>query len=146
MKIQLWNDTRTLDREIDELFRPFFALPMPRYTGGSIPPVDVFYRDGDLVVHMDLPGVELEKVKVTIERDTLVIRGERERKEKIEKQEYVQTERSYGTFERRILIPDKVDEDQIHAEYRDGVLEITVPLPKEEVVEPRAIPIQAAKS
>jgi HSP20 family protein len=143
MKIELLEDARTLDRELDELFRPFFALPLPRFAGRTVPPIDVFYRDGALVVRADLPGIDPSKVAVTVQKGTLVIRGERTRKESIANEKFVQQERGYGEFERRILIPEDVDEDQIRARYVDGVLEITIPLPKEVVAAPKAISINA---
>jgi HSP20 family protein len=144
MKLELWDDVWSLERQLDDVFRPFFAFPMtPVFAGGLIPPVDAFYKGGNLIVHMELPGIDPEKVKLTVEQDILVIRGERARREKVEKEHFVQMERSYGTFERRIAIPTGVDEAQIGAEYCDGVLEITVPLPEDTRAEPKTIPIHA---
>jgi len=144
MKIELLEDARTLDRELHELLRPFFALPVPRLPGRTVP-MDVFLRDDELVVRADLPGIDPDKVAVTVERGTLVIRGDRPREDPAAKERFVQRERSYGEFERRIVVPEDVDASQIRAGYVDGVLQITVPLPKEVVSEPKAIPINAER-
>ena len=75
----------------------------------------------------------------------LVIKGGRERREELKREDYVFTERVFGTFERRIPIPAGVDESLVKAEYRDGVLEILVPLPKATVPKHKAIPIQTGE-
>jgi HSP20 family protein len=143
MKLEVWKDFGGLERPLEDVFRPFFALPAtPFLTQTIFVPVDVFLRDSALVVHAEIPGIAPEEVKLTVEGDMLTIRGERIRSETAEKLDYVRMERTYGSFERRISIPKGVEEAAIHAEYRDGVLEITVPLPKPpEAAKPKTIPI-----
>jgi HSP20 family protein len=146
MKLEVWKDFGALERPLEDVFRPFFALPAaPFLTQTVFVPVDVFMRDSALIVHAEIPGIEPDKVKVTVEGDMLFIRGERIRSEKVEELDYVRMERTYGSFERVVRIPKGVEESAIRAEYRDGVLEVTVPLPKApEALEPKAIPIYMA--
>lgn len=143
MKLELWKDFGGLERPLEDVFRPFFALPAtPFLTQTVLVPIDVFMRDSALIVHAEIPGIEPEKVKVTMEEGMLVIRGERIQQAKVEKLDYIRMERTFGSFERRISIPEGVEEAAIRAEYRDGVLEITVPLPEAPVAPtPKTIPI-----
>ena len=62
MKLEVWDDFRTMERQIEDVFRPFFALPMPVFTGVLAPPVDAFYRDHQMIVHIVIPGIDLEKI------------------------------------------------------------------------------------
>lgn len=90
--------------------------------------MDVFKRDDDLVIRMEVPGVDPERdVHITTRDHELVIEGERRHEAKVEEDAYYRMEASYGGFERRIPIPDGVDDDEIAATYVDGVLEVVVP-------------------
>ena len=146
MKLEVWKEFGGLERPLEDVFRPFFALPAtPFLTQTVFVPIDVFMRESALIVHAEIPGIEPEKVKVTVEDEMLVIRGERIQHEKVEKLDYVRMERTYGSFERRISIPKGVEEVAIRAEYRDGVLEVTVPLPEAPTAHvPKTIPIHMA--
>ncbi|HEY8446578.1 MAG TPA: Hsp20/alpha crystallin family protein [Thermomicrobiales bacterium] len=106
------------------------------------PRADVFAKNGDLVVKVELPGVKKDEVDVSIEGGDLVIRGERKAEEKVEEKDYYRMERSYGAFYRRWPLPEGVDPDKVEASFEDGVL--TVRVPKGAVQEPEAkkIPIR----
>ena len=104
------------------------------------PAVDVLETENELVLKADLPDVELKDIDIQIERGTLSIKGER----KFERVEgkgtgYHRIERSYGEFQRFFSLPDTVDSDQVKADYKSGVL--TVTLPKKEVAKPRTIKV-----
>jgi HSP20 family protein len=96
------------------------------------PQVEVFQRDENLVVRADLPGLESKDVNVEVDDTALTIKGERktEHEEKREKEGYFHSERSYGSFERRIPLPSGVDRSSIDASFQNGVLEVTLKLPK----------------
>jgi len=104
------------------------------------PVVDVCRQEGQLQVHADLPGVNENDVKVAIENDMLVIQGERKRDEQREEQGWYRSERSYGSFYRAIPLPDGAEADKANASFRNGVLEVTVPIPKGQQ-QTRQIPI-----
>ena len=101
------------------------------------PHVETHRANGNLMVRCDLPGVEPKDVEVSLHGDTLTISGER-RAEKREGDHY--SEVRYGRFERALRIPDGLDPENVTARYTNGVLEVTVPLPKEAAV--RKIPVQ----
>ena len=88
-------------------------------------------EDGHLVVHADLPGIKPEEVKIEVEDDILTVSGEhRESKEEKEKN-YVRRERRYGSFSRSMALPPGVTAKDIKARTHNGVVEVTIPLPKE---------------
>jgi HSP20 family protein len=93
------------------------------------PSTDVFEAEGQLVVKTELPGVNREDISVTVEGGDLVIKGERKSEEEVEEESYYRMERFTGSFYRRLPLPEGIDEDQINAEYKDGVLEVRVPKP-----------------
>ncbi len=155
MQIELWDEMAALERRMDELFRTFLgprarltfpALPM-RLRRPFVPAIDVFSRGMDLVVRMELPGIDpVKDVAVTMEEDELVIRGERKRREEVKEEHYYRMEASYGAFERHIPIPEGVDEGKIKAEYVDGVLEVVVPAAAKAMPpKARSIPIRTTK-
>ena len=158
--LDVWDEFMVLQRRMDDLFRTYLG-PRARATFPALPegfrrpfvPVcDVFGREGDLVVHLEVPGIDPEKdVKIQIEDDVLVIRGERSTKKEIDEKDYYRMESAYGSFERRLPIPEGVKEDEIVATYSEGVLEIVLPgaapkveEPLEEKPEVKTIPIKAA--
>jgi len=106
-----------------------------------MPTTDVYRTNGNLVVKADLPGLSKDDVEVKVEDGFLIVQGERrEEKEKKEK-EYYRSECSYGSFYRRVPLPDDVDADKISAKVHDGVLEVTVPLPATETKEAKKITV-----
>jgi HSP20 family molecular chaperone IbpA len=158
--LDVWDEFMVLQRRMDDLFRTYLG-PRARATFPALPegfrrpfvPVcDVFGREGDLIVHLEVPGIDPEKdVTIQVEDDVLVIRGERSTKQEVEEKDYYRMESSYGSFERRLPIPEGVNEDDIVATYADGVLEIVLPgaAPKieaevEEKHEIKTVPIKAA--
>jgi HSP20 family protein len=108
------------------------------------PAIDVVREDGHLVVRADLPGFKPEEVKIEVEDDILTVSGEhRESKEEKDKH-YVRRERRYGSFSRSMTLPTGVDPKKIEAKTREGVVEVTIPLPTEAKKEPvKIIPTAA---
>jgi HSP20 family protein len=95
------------------------------------PAIDLVRDDGNLVLHAELPGIKPEEVKIEIEDDILTISGEhRESKDEKDKH-YVRRERHYGSFSRSVALPPGVDAEKIKAKAHGGVVEVTIPLPKE---------------
>ena len=115
-------------RELEELLASSPALSQ---TAQWSPQVEVFERDGNLIVHADLPGVRRDDVEVAVDDDVLTIRGERRQQHREAQGGYRRTERSYGTFFRQIPLPDGVDPTEIQAAYQDGVLEVIIPSPRD---------------
>lgn len=94
------------------------------------PAIDVVRDGSNLVLHADIPGITPEEVNIEVEDGVLTISGEHEERTESEDKEYVRRERRYGAFSRSMTLPAGVDAKQIAASTRDGVLEVTIPLPE----------------
>lgn len=100
--------------------------------GAWSPEIEVFEREGQFVVRADLPGMNKDDVKVDIADDALTIQGERKHEHEQCDESFCHTERSFGSFYRSIPLPEGADADQANASFRNGVLEITMPVPHRE--------------
>jgi len=123
-------------------FRPPALRRLFEPDGTWAPSMDVFERDGYLIVKAELPGIKKEDLEIHLDRGDLVIRGERKAEKEVKEENYYRMERSYGIFQRRLPIPFEVKPDQIEATFTDGVLEVRVPKPPE--VQPKSQKIQVA--
>jgi HSP20 family protein len=94
------------------------------------PQVEVFQRDDRLVIRADLPGLTKDDVQVEVTDDAVTIRGERRQEQEERREGYYHSERSYGSFYCSIPLPEGVTADQADANFRDGVLEVTMPAPQ----------------
>ena len=110
-----------------------------------IPPIEVNYRDNNLIISAELPGVNDEDIQVTITDDAVVIRGERQYQTEEDRGGMRRTELRYGEFYRTIPLPDGADPEKASAELRNGVLQITVPV-AEAKKSVRQIPVQAGST
>jgi HSP20 family protein len=95
------------------------------------PAIDVVRDNGNLVLRADIPGIKPEEVKIEVEDDILTVSGEHEEHKEQKDKHYVRRERRYGSFSRSMALPPGVDAKSIKAETRDGVVEVTIPFPKE---------------
>jgi HSP20 family protein len=108
-------------------------------TGVPVPNVDIFEKNGSLVVKADIPGVEKDNINISITKDTLIIKGEVRKEAELKEENYYSLERRYGNFTRTIPITYAVDTDKAKANYKNGVLEIV--LPKREKIKPKTIKV-----
>jgi HSP20 family protein len=146
---------RRFSEEMDRLFEDFGfgrGWLAPGFEGGLdrlgtlggaswAPQVEVIERDNQLIVRADLPGMSKDDVQVDIDDNSLIIRGERKTEHEENEEGYYRSERSYGSFYRQIPLPSGVDTEQANAEFRNGVLEITLPAPARSREERRQIAI-----
>lgn len=140
-RFELFPEIDDMRREMETLFDQFerrFPM-MPALEGPWTPVLDVFEKGENLVVKTDLPGVPKEDVKVYVTDHTLVIEGERRHEETIEEDDYHRREVSYGSFLRRIPLPEGVETEKVEANFEDGVLEVMIPKGIE--ARPKSIPI-----
>ena len=105
-----------------------------------IPQVDVVETEAEFLLHAELPGVEKQDVKLSIERGVLTLAGQRDQAKEEKGRQYHRVERAYGRFARSYTLPELVDEQKLTAEFRNGVL--TVHLPKSEKAKPKSIAVQ----
>ena len=96
------------------------------------PAIDVEEKDEKYVVRADLPGMKKGDIHIELRNGYLTLRGERKFEHEEKKDTYHRIERTCGTFERTLSVPEGVTEKDIHAQYKDGVLEVTMPAPKAE--------------
>lgn len=97
-----------------------------------MPQIETFRRGDKMVVRADLPGMTREDVNVDVDDGILSISGERRDEHEEDRDGYYRSERSYGQFYRAIPLPDGVDTDRVEASFNNGVLEVTLPAPKEQ--------------
>lgn len=108
-----------------------------------VPPVDIYETEGhDLVVKAELPDLRREDIEVTVEHNTLTIRGERKFASDVKEELVRRVERQYGAFSRSFALPNTVDASKVSAEYRNGVL--VVKLPFREEARPRTVTVEVA--
>src|SRR5579871_3064377 len=117
-------------RNFTEMEKAFGPLPKTTANGGWIPAIEVKEKDGKLCVTAELPGLKKEEVKVHIDENTLVLEGERKQEKEEKREGYYHTERSYGRFYRAIPLPEGAEVDKVAAEFINGVLEVSIPVPK----------------
>jgi HSP20 family protein len=95
------------------------------------PAIDVVHENGNLLVRADVPGIKPEEVKIEVEDDILTVSGEHEERKEEKDKPFLRRERRYGSFCRSMALPPGVEAKKIKAKTHDGVVEVTVPLPKE---------------
>jgi HSP20 family protein len=95
------------------------------------PAIDVVREDGRLILRADVPAIRPQAVKVEVEDDILTISGEHQESKEQDDERYVRRERTYGSFSRSLALPAGLDATQITATAKDGVVEVTIPLPEE---------------
>ncbi|HEX5075775.1 MAG TPA: Hsp20/alpha crystallin family protein [Gemmatimonadaceae bacterium] len=118
-------------------------LPTTRQAGTLwSPPLEIFERDNDFVVRADLPGLSKDDVNVDVDNGVLTISGERRSENEENREGYFRSERSYGSFWRTVPLPEGVNEDQVKASFKDGVLEVTMPKPPAETSKRRRIEVK----
>jgi len=96
------------------------------------PPIEMFEREGHLVVRADLPGLTKDDVHVEVTDEALTIEGERRSEHEEQQGEFFHSERRYGTFHRHIPLPEGVNAHQVTASFKDGVLEVSMPAPHQQ--------------
>ena len=122
-----WNWVGGLHREADRSFATQLAADTAQKHDGYLPAVDIREQDDRFVISADLPGVDPTDLDITVEDGTLSIRGKRESHGETETDGLVRRERASGRFLRRFQLPDTAADDRVSAEYRNGVLAVSVP-------------------
>jgi HSP20 family protein len=130
----------TLQEQVNKLFESSFASNAGQSALTSwAPPVDIYETENELVLKVDLPEISDKDLDVRIENNMLTIRGERKFESEVKQDNYLRVERSYGSFSRTFGLPNTVNTEAIKAEYKNGVL--TVSLPKRAESKPKQVKI-----
>ena len=157
---QAWHPFEALHREVDRLFedfgRDFWPSPFRRSTfnvepfwRGELkfatkPAVDVVEKDNAFEITADLPGMDEKNVEVSLVNGNLTIKGEKQEEKEEKKKDFYLQERHFGSFERTFGIPDAVDAEKIEANFKKGVLTVTLPKKPEAQKPAKKIDVKAA--
>jgi len=124
---------RTMQRDMDRLFDRFLGSERTGEVGRLglwMPSIESYAKEGKLFIKVELPGVDPKDLDVSITDRELVIKGERKAEKDEKEKDYTYREISYGSFERRFVIPEGVKTDDLKAAFTNGILEISVPIPE----------------
>ncbi|KAB7614436.1 Hsp20/alpha crystallin family protein [Amylibacter sp. SFDW26] len=141
----------TLHHEIDRVFDKFVSLKPEQqkdagaFKGVSFQPVfDVSEANGSFTIDVELPGMDIEDFDISYKGETLVISGEKTTEKDETENDYHVVERSYGKFYRSIPLGFQVEPEEVKATYKNGVLTVTIPKPKELEDKSQKIEVSAA--
>jgi HSP20 family protein len=144
--ISRWNNSRSLPAVQDRISRIFEDA----FGGGAeessvatwAPAVDIYETENELVLKADIPDLDEKDLDVRVENNMLTVRGERKFEQKVKQENYLRIERTYGSFVRSFALPNTVNMEDIHAEYKNGVL--TVEMPKRADSKPKQVKISVS--
>ncbi len=141
--------TSEMDHILESVFGPAFhrrrALPEIRHEERLVrfaPAVELTEENGDYIAKVEIPGVSPEDIEVIITPEQLTVKGEVKGKKEEERKGYHYSEFTYGSFRRTLPFPNKVDDSQAKASFKNGILEVKVPRAKEAVLEGRKLAIE----
>jgi HSP20 family protein len=136
----------TLDDQVNRLFNESMFRGQNDESAITIlaPAVDIYETLNELVVKADLPDMNEKDIDIRVENNLLTVRGERKFENNVAEDNYPRMERTYGAFSRSFSLPNTVNPEAIHAEYKNGVL--TVNLPKREESKPRQVKVSVNSS
>ena len=146
MAVVKWDPFRDLISIQDRMNR-LFEQTLSRSRGEEgitaatwTPAVDIYETADTIVMKAELPGLTREDIDIQIEDNTLILRGERRFAKDVQQENYLRIERAYGSFHRTFTLPATIQQEEIRAVFRDGVLELI--LPKTEGAKPKRISIE----
>lgn len=142
------SELSNIDKKLKKFFEDFDSPFMgewglkPFNSNIFTPRVDVTEDNDNLYVHADVPGVDKNDIKVNLVGDVLTISGEKKIEQKDETKNYYRIERNFGAFSRSFTLPSEIITDKITADYKDGVLKITLPKTEEAKIVEKQIEIK----
>ncbi len=144
MKVDPLREFAVMQDRLNRLFgNAYLRDEDTSFRGNWVPSVDIFETDKhDLVLRAELPGMTRENIDVTVENGTLVIKGEKKFDAEVKEENYRRIERAYGTFYRSFTLPNTVDAAKVTADYKNGVLTVTLPFKEE--AKPRSISVEVS--
>ena len=139
-----YGDMLSLRSAMDRLFEDAWVRPLTKLGTNGGPAtlaVDVYETDNDMVIEANVPGVKPEDIDISIQGDTLTIKGESQADETVTEDKFHTRERHFSAFYRQLMLPKAVESDAAEAEFKDGVLKLSIP--KAEEARERKIPVKA---
>ncbi len=128
--ITTWDPFREMIKNWDEDFA----------SGDFVPAADIYQDKDNVIVEMDTPGIDAEKIDISVENDVLTVSGSRADKNEVKKEDYYRKEVRSGSFSRSVILPMQVKGEEASAEFKNGILKIT--MPKAEEVKPKKIAVK----
>ncbi|MGA7339244.1 MAG: Hsp20/alpha crystallin family protein [Terracidiphilus sp.] len=145
MAITRWDPFRevaSLQNRMNSLFRDFNGGEGPLTTASFVPAVDIYEDDKKVLLKLEVPGIEEKDLDVSVENNTLTVKGERKFDSEEKEENFHRIERRYGSFFRAFTLPTTVDTEHIDAKYNAGVLKLE--LQKKPEAQPKQIKIKVA--
>jgi HSP20 family protein len=146
MSLVRWDpfrDLLSMQDRMNRLFSDVFGRTTgEEATGAWLPAVDIYEEGDNLILQAEVPGVAKNDLDVRVENNVLTLSGERRQQKEVRDEQFHRLERAYGKFVRSFTLPVGIDTDKIKAEFRDGLLTLT--LPKVEEAKPKRIKVLAA--
>lgn len=139
------NGLITLRKEMDRLFDRIWDrdwLELPQLSEGVFPPLDLVETDQSIMVTVDVPGMDVKDIHVTVRENLLIIRGEKKTELEKKNEKQYRMERTFGSFTRHIPLPIAVDATKVNASVHNGVLKVT--LPKTAAAKGTEVPVLAS--
>lgn len=136
-----------LRQEVNRLFDNFLGgFEMEPFMGRRLeafsPSVDIKESDKDIRVSAELPGIDDKDIDVLLSKDSVTIKGEKKEEKEDKGKDYYRMERSYGSFSRTIPLPAEVDTDKVKAEFKKGLLTVTLPKTARAIKQTKKIPVK----
>ena len=142
---QPYGAVASLQDSINRLFSDAFPRTLiddDMTLGTWKPVVDIYDKEGSIVIHAELPGIAKENVSIEVKENILTLKGERAETKEVSEDKYFRKERSFGSFYRAFTLPAAINPESIKASFKDGVLEIEIPKPEEQRPKQISINIQ----
>jgi HSP20 family protein len=133
---RIWPETSFFD----DFFDSFLSTAPAVGRGNWVPNVDILEKDGNLVLHVEVPGISEKDLELKLEGHILTLKGEKKLEKDEDRKNFRRRESFHGTFSRAFTLPETSALDKVNADYRNGVLTITVP--QKEEARPREIPVK----
>jgi len=139
-RLDPFREMNTLQSNLNRIFQDYGRGSDELLTSGTfVPPVDIYEDDHNLVLKMEVPGVDEKDIQITLENNTLTVRGERKFEQDVKEENFHRIERRYGSFTRSFSLPNTVDSENVNAHYENGILSIQ--LPKRAEAKPKQIKV-----
>ncbi|MDX9980717.1 MAG: Hsp20/alpha crystallin family protein [Lentisphaeria bacterium] len=135
----LWGELDRLQREFNQFMEPLARTGMSRFA--EFPAVNIWVGEDNALLTAELPGIDPDKLEITVKNDTVTIRGIREAEKLDNGQTLIRQERGAGSFVRSFALPFHVDSERVAAQYQKGILQVV--LPKPETEKPKKITVKA---
>ncbi len=119
-----WQEIDTLERRLNRLFEQDFS---PNLGGFSVPAAELSQDDEAIYLKLEIPGIKINDLDIQVTEKTVSVSGERKSEQQSEERKGSRSEFSYGKFQRVIPLPGRVDNTQVKADYKDGIVHLTLP-------------------